>query len=68
MGYIDEDYENYKRQYAFRRRNFYEVTFDFPRLVASDLPAGLFNTKYNIELSAIEQFLLSNESNLELIK
>jgi hypothetical protein len=68
VGYFDEDFENYNRQYAFRKRNFYEVTNDFPRLVASDLPIGLFDTKYNIELSAIEQFLVSNESILELIK
>ncbi len=68
VGYFDEDFENYKRQYAFRKRNFYEVTCDFPRLVASDLPIGLFDTKYNIELSAIEQFLVNNESILELIK
>ncbi|WP_396178672.1 PD-(D/E)XK motif protein [Flavobacterium sp.] len=68
VGYFHEDFENYKRQYAFRKRNFYEVTSDFPRLVASDLPIGLFDTKYNIELSAIEQFLDSNESILELIK
>jgi hypothetical protein len=68
VGYFDEDFENYNRQYAFRKRNFYEVTIDFPRLVASDLPIGLFDTKYNIELSAIEQFLVNNESILELIK
>ncbi len=68
VGYFDEDFENYNRQYAFRKRNFYEVINDFPRLVASDLPIGLFDTKYNIELSAIEQFLVSNESILELIK
>jgi hypothetical protein len=68
VGYFDEDFENYKRQYAFRMRNFYEVTNDFPRLVASDLPIGLFDTKYNIELSAIEQFLINNESIFELIK
>ncbi|MFH6992080.1 PD-(D/E)XK motif protein [Flavobacterium sp. FlaQc-48] len=68
VGYFDEDFENYKRQYAFRKRNFYEVTCDFPRLIASDLPIGLFDTKYNIELSAIEQFLVDNESILELIK
>ena len=66
--FFDEDFENYNRQYAFRKRNFYEVINDFPRLVASDLPIGLFDTKYNIELSAIEQFLVSNESILELIK
>lgn len=68
VGYFDEDFENYKGQYAFRKRNFYEVTCHFPRLVASDLPIGLFDTKYNIELSAIEQFLVNNESILELIK
>ena len=68
VGYFDEDFENYKRQYAFRKRNFYNVSSDFPRLVTSDLPIGLFDTKYNIELSAIEQFLVSNESILELIK
>ena len=68
VGYFDEDFENYKRQYAFRKRNFYGVSNDFPRLIASDLPIGLFDAKYNIELSAIEQFLVSNESILELIK
>ena len=68
VGYFDEDFESYKRQYAFRNRNFYEVSNDFPRIVASDLPIGLFDTKYNIELSAIEQFLVNNGSILELIK
>jgi hypothetical protein len=68
VGYLDEDFDNYNRQYAFRNRNFYLVNSDFPRLVASDLPIGLFDTKYNIELSAIEQFLVSNESILELIE
>ncbi|KDN55312.1 PD-(D/E)XK motif protein [Flavobacterium seoulense] len=68
VGYFDEDFENYKRQYAFRKRKFYEIICDFPRLVASDLPIGLFDTKYNIELSAIEQFLVNNKSILELIK
>lgn len=68
VGYFDDDFENYKRQYAFRKRNFYEVNDDFPKLIASDLPLGLFDTKYNIELSAIEQFLVNNESILELIK
>jgi hypothetical protein len=68
VGYFDEDFENYNSQYAFRKRNFYNVSSDFPKLVTSDLPVGLFDTKYNIELSAIEQFLESNESILELIK
>jgi hypothetical protein len=68
VGYLDEDFDNYKRQYAFRKRNFYEVTSEFPKLVTSDLPIGLFDTKYKIELSAIEQFIINNESILELIK
>ena len=68
VGYFDDDFENYNRQYAFRKRNFYKVVSEFPKLVTSDLPIGLFDTEYNIELSAIEQFLASNESILELIK
>lgn len=68
VGYFDEDFDNYKRQYAFRKRNFYEVTLDFPRLVASDLPIGLFDTKYSIDLSAIEQFLVNIELTVELTK
>ena len=67
VGYFDDDFENYNLQYAFKKRNFYKVTTDFPKLVASDLPIGLFDTKYSIELSAIEQFLVSNESIIELI-
>ena len=67
VGYFDEDFEIYKRQFAFRKRNFYEVTFEFPKLITSDLPIGLFDAKYSIELSAIEQFLVSNESIVKLI-
>lgn len=67
VGYLDEDFENYNRQYALRKRNFYKVKTEFPKLITSDLPIGVFETKYNIELSAIEKFLLNNESVLELI-
>lgn len=68
IGYFDDDFDNYTRQYAFRKRNFYSVINDFPKLVTSDLPNGVFETKYNIELSAIESFLVSDESILEFIK
>lgn len=68
VGYFDEDFENYRRQYAFRKRNFYEVTSVFPRLVASHLPVGLFDTKYSLELSAIEEFIVNNQSIIELVK
>ncbi len=68
IGYIDDDFENYNCQYALRKRNNYLVTNDFPRLVTSELPNGLFDTKYNIELSAIEKYLVSDESILEFIK
>jgi hypothetical protein len=68
IGYFDDDFDNYTRQYAFRKRNFYSVINDFPKLVTSDLPNGVYETKYNIELSAIESFLVSDESILEFIK
>lgn len=68
IGYFDEDFENYNQQYAIRKRNCYEVNLNFPRLVSKDLPVGLFETKYSIELSAIEPFILGYETILELIK
>jgi hypothetical protein len=68
VGYFDEDYDYYNRQYALRKRSFYNVSDDFPKIVTSILPVGLSDTKYNIELSAIERFLLNNESILELIQ
>jgi hypothetical protein len=68
IGYFDEDFENYNKQYALRKRNCYEVNLNFPRLVSTDLPVGLYETKYSIELSAIEPFILSNETIIELIK
>lgn len=68
IGYFDEDYENYQRQYAFRKRNFYQVTSDFPKLITSDLPIGLFDLNYSIELSSIEQYIINNELIIELLK
>ena len=68
IGYFDEDYENYQRQYAYRKRNIYQVTSDFPKLTTSDLPLGLFELNYNIELSAIEKYAINNESIIELLK
>lgn len=68
VGYLDEDIEHYNKQFAFRERKIYDVVPDFPKLTSSDLPIGLFNTTYSIELSSIEKYSLANKSILELIK
>lgn len=68
IGYLDEDFDNYNRLYAFRKRNFYEIENQFPKLVESDLENGLFDVKYNIELSSIEKYLVNEDSMKELIK
>ena len=67
VGYINEDIENYNSQYALKGSYKYSVTNDFPKLVSGDLPIGIFNTTYNIELSSIEIFRLNIESIIELI-
>ena len=67
VGYINEDIENYNSQYALKSTYKYSVTSDFPKLVFSDLPIGIFNTTYNIELSSIDIFRLNTESFIELI-
>jgi len=67
VGYINEDIENYNSQYALKGTYKYSVTTDFPKLVSVDLPIGIFNTTYNIELSSIEIFRQNIESIIELI-
>ncbi len=67
VGYFDEDFENYNNQYALKKINKYLIENDFPKIISSDLQTGIFNATYNIELSAIESFLVNIESIIKLI-
>ena len=44
--------ESLKKTFGFT------VAVDFPKIVKSQLPLGIYNTSYSIELSAVEKFII----------
>ena len=42
--------------YTLRKRQLYKVAPDFPRIIESDLPSGVVETSYKIDLSSAEKF------------
>lgn len=68
VGFFDEDFEYYNSQYALKDCYKYIVANDFPKVISSDLPIGVYNTSYYIELSSIETFRATTKSFIELIK
>lgn len=66
-GYFDQDKEHYGRMYSLKRTFVFSVTSDFPKIVKSQLPLGIFDTSYSIEISAVEDFIVDSETILEKI-
>ena len=56
-GYIDDS--SIVHTYYFNPRHIseYSITGDFPRIIASDIPSSIFNVKYTLSLSSLEEFL-----------
>jgi hypothetical protein len=55
-GYADEDQNAYTRKFTVRNTNVYLISADFPRITRHNLAIGLFNVRFEIELSACEPF------------
>lgn len=66
-GYFDEDREHYGKMYSLKKTFAFNVTSDFPKIVKSDLPLGIYDTSYSIEISAVENFIVEFETILENI-
>lgn len=66
-GYFDEDSEHYGKMYSLKKTFAFNVTSDFPKIVKSDLPLGIYDTSYSIEISAVENFIVEFETILEKI-
>lgn len=64
VGYHDEHRGHYNRMYSLKNTFCFNVTPDFPRIVKEQLPMGVYNTSYSIELYAVEQFKISMEQML----
>lgn len=56
LGYLEDDKEYYNKMYSLKKVFTFVVTSDFPKIVTSQLPSGVYNTSYFIELSAVEGF------------
>lgn len=66
-GYFDEDKEHYGRMYSLKRTFVFIVTSDFPKIVKGQLPLGIYDTSYSIEISAVENFIVESETIFEKI-
>jgi len=66
-GYFDNDKEHYGRMYSLKRTFVFVVTSDFPKIVKGQLPLGIYDTSYSIEISAVENFIVEPESIFEKI-
>lgn len=60
-GYFDEDREHYGKMYSLKKTFAFAVTSDFPKIVKRDLPLGIYETSYSIEISAVEKFIIELE-------
>lgn len=66
-GYFDDDKEHYGSMYSLKRTFVFNVTSDFPKIVKHQLPLGIYDTSYLIELSAVENFIVESEFIFEKI-
>lgn len=66
-GYFDEDKENYGKMYSIKKLFAFAVTSDFPKIVKNQLPLGIYDTLYSIEISAVENFIIELEEILSTI-
>jgi hypothetical protein len=56
-GYLDAHGDFYREsRFSVREVNFYEVRDDFPRLRADDVPQGVAEISYKIDVSAVQPF------------
>lgn len=66
-GYFDDDKEHYGRMYSLKRTFVFNVTDEFPKIVKGQLPLGIYDTSYSIEISAVENFIVEPENIFEKI-
>ena len=67
VGYREDDREHYNKMYSLKKTFGFTVTNDFPKIIKSQLPLGIYNTSYSIELSAAEKFTLELEEIIQHI-
>lgn len=66
-GYFDEDKEHYGKMYSHKKIFVFAVTPQFPKIVKDQLPLGIYDTSYSIEISAVENFIVKTETILQKV-
>jgi hypothetical protein len=66
-GYFDEDKEHYGKMYSIKKTFAFTVTTNFPKIVKNQLPLGIYDTSYSIEISAVENFIIELDEILSKI-
>lgn len=61
-GYFDEDKVHYGRMYSLTKTYVFNVSSEFPKIVKNQLPIGIYETAYSIEISAAENFIVQFET------
>lgn len=67
LGYFEEDRDNYNKMYSLKKTFCFTVNPDFPRIIKSQIPLGVYNTSYFIEISAVERFIVESENIIQKI-
>nr|WP_314498694.1 PD-(D/E)XK motif protein [uncultured Chryseobacterium sp.] len=67
LGYFEDDNEHYNKMYSLKKIYTYSVSEEFPKIIKSQLPIGVYNTSYFIELSAVENFSVEMEEVIQNI-
>ena len=58
-GYVMEDQEYYEgKEFIIRQIFPYHVNAEFPKLTTQNIPSGIFDSSYRIELSGLNQFVI----------
>ncbi len=60
-GYFEQDQEHYNTQYLVKSTYYLCVKDDFPRIIKSQLPIGIYETSYSIEISAVKNFIIDSQ-------
>lgn len=60
-GYFDDDKEHYGNMYSLKKTYAFDVIHQFPKIIKTQLPLGIYDTSYSIEISAVENFIVDPE-------
>lgn len=65
-GYINEHSGRYTSTFEVRKRQWLEVRDDFPRITEADIPKGVSQVRYKIDLESCGPWFLSTDNVLEV--